>query len=257
MSHEDSLPWSSRRSFADHLTHVLGSASPGSRVELRGSIADGTDDEFSDIDLRWTVPRTALGTALGSAPSALGSVAPLLSLRVDPDDLASLERRLLFARFDGVPVWWRVDLEVVTDGPAPDAPEATAESSRRTVGTDGALHVSEQVVPWDPYESALNNALAAVKAVGRGRPDQASALLSRGEARITGEPPAGVPAGTEPTDPKAGQASPYGRAGLHERIVGLAELIAGRRPHLQGFAQQVRAVAAEVVLRAPRLDLGD
>lgn len=186
---------------------VIGSASPGSTVELRGSLAAGTADEFSDIDLRWNVPRHQFGHAMGSVPTAIASVAPLLSFRSDPDWQSSSSQRLLFARLAGVPLWWRIDLEVRASGPD-DA----------DVMPDAAADVEE----WDPYESALQNVLATVKIIARGHEDQADGLLLRAYARI----------GIDPVG-----------SGHRERIIALAEAIAHARPHLRSFADDVIAEA--------------
>ncbi|WP_193106662.1 hypothetical protein [Brachybacterium sp. FME24] len=198
----------SRLDLARLLIESLASACPGSTVELRGSLAAGTADEFSDIDLRWTVPEHLFGQARGSAPSAIASITPLLSFRSDPDWQTSPSRRLLFARLAGVPVWWRLDLEVRT---------AVSDDA------DSTPAPSQDDVEWDPYESALQNALATVKAVGRGQEEQADDLLVRAYERIALDP-----LGTSRTD----------------RIIELAEIIAGARPHLRGFADDVIAEAS-------------
>lgn len=197
-----------RLDLARRLIGSLSSACPGSTVELRGSLAAGTADEFSDIDLLWTVPDHFFGQARGSAPSAIASVAPLLSLRSDPDWQSSPSRRLLFARLAGVPVWWRLDLDVRTAG-SDDA--------------DGTPGPPADDVEWDSYESALQNALATVKAMGRGMEDQADDLLVRAYERIDLDPL---------------------RTSRKDRIIGLAETIAGARPHLREFAEDVIAEAS-------------
>lgn len=194
-----------RLALAHRLQGALGSASPGSTVELRGSLAAGTADEFSDIDLLWTVPEHAFAAALGASPAAIASVAPLLSLRSDPDWQASPSRRLLFARLTGVPLWWRLDLEV------------------RAVGSEGSPATPGHLAAWDPYESALQNALATIKAIARGQEDQAEELMTRACARIS----------SAPIDGSHG-----------ERVIALAETIALARPHLRSFADGVIAEAA-------------
>jgi hypothetical protein len=148
------------------LTTALADAVPGSVVTLRGSRAAGTEDEFSDIDLRWGVG-TIGDRALESLPSALGTIGTVESLRLDPDE--ERDRRLVFVRFTDWSLFERVDLEV--GGVFGD----TAPSWAR---------------PWSPAESALMNAVAAVKAVGRGRGD-VDGLLARGAARLGAAPPTG------------------------------------------------------------------
>jgi len=148
------------------LTTALADAVPGSVVTLRGSRAAGTEDGFSDIDLRWGVG-TIGDRALESLPSALGTIGTVESLRLDPDE--ERDRRLVFVRFTGWSLFERVDLEVV-GGFGDRAPS--------------------WVRPWSPAESALMNAVAAVKAVGRGRGD-VDGLLARGAARLGAAPPTG------------------------------------------------------------------
>lgn len=192
-----------RLALAHQIKAAISAACPGSHAAVRGSLARQDADEFSDLDLLWTVPRSQFGTALGAAPAAIASVRPLLALRSDPDFQASTSRRLLFARLTGVPVWWRLDLEIVTDDPRP---------------SDGAPPVAAPVIPWDPVESALENALAAIKALGRGQVDHADGLLDRGFARIDHPSPDGA---------------------RIERLTLLTATIVHKRPHLRGLAKSV------------------
>ncbi len=147
------------------LTAALADAVPGSVVALRGSRAAGTADEFSDVDLRWSVG-TSGDRALESLPSALGTIGTVESLRLDPDE--ERDRRLVFVRFTDWSLFERIDLEVV--------------------GVFGDTAPS-WVRPWSPAESALMNAVAAVKAVGRGR--DVDGLLARGAARVGAPTPTG------------------------------------------------------------------
>ncbi|MDV9199138.1 nucleotidyltransferase domain-containing protein, partial [Streptomyces sp. Wh19] len=101
-----------RAAFAQKLLRALAAYCPGSRAELRGSLALGTADAYSDIDIAWTVPDDRFDACLDAVPEVLGAVVPLDSLRTDPDSQNSRERRLLFAAFRGLPLFWRVDLEV-------------------------------------------------------------------------------------------------------------------------------------------------
>ncbi|MGW9120484.1 hypothetical protein ACWGRV_28395 [Streptomyces sp. NPDC055663] len=164
---EGGLDPARRAAFAQDLLRALTAHCPGSRAKLRGSLARGTADAYSDIDIVWTVPGDRFAPCLAAVRDVLESVAPLESLRTDPDARNSRERRLLFAAFRGLPLFWRVDLEVVSSPPAP------GESRPASCGDD-----------WSGLASALANAVAATKAVLRGQPQNAQGLLERGFRRI-------------------------------------------------------------------------
>src|SRR5918995_1038279 len=93
------------------LFEQLAAAIPGSTV-LRGSLAEGRADPYSDIDLLWDIPDASFNAALAELPVTLERVRPVTSLRFDPDFQHSAKRRLAFVRFAGVPLFWRVDLDV-------------------------------------------------------------------------------------------------------------------------------------------------
>lgn len=190
-----------RIELAKVLTAALSCACSGSAAEVQGSLATGGADEFSDIDILWLVPRTRFGEALGASSAAIASVRPLLSFRIDREDQLSLSRRLIFARLLGVPVWWRLDLEVRT----------SSDGDVEGVPGPGTYE-------WDPFESAAQNALAAIKAVKRGRDDLAEKLLKRGYERI----------GRSRTQP-----------GVRNEVVDPVESVAQVRPHLSQFTDAV------------------
>ncbi|MFJ2413781.1 nucleotidyltransferase domain-containing protein [Streptomyces brevispora] len=160
-----------RAALAQDLLHALRSRCPGSRAEPRGSLARGTADEYSDIDLVWIVPDGRFEDCVAAAPDLLGTVRDVASLRVDPDLANSRKRRLLFVDFDRLPLFWRLDLEIVArsvaDRPGYDRGNPAARSD-----------------DWSRPASALANAVAAVKTVLRGQPRTARGLLERGFARI-------------------------------------------------------------------------
>ncbi|WP_326954992.1 hypothetical protein [Amycolatopsis sp. NBC_01286] len=154
----------SRSTLANRLLAALSAAEAGSRASLRGSLAHGTADAYSDIDVEWLVPDAAFPSCLDVVP-VLSAVQPVASVRFSPDFLHSPVQRLVFVRFAGVPLFWRLDLDVRTAA-ADDVPAPAADDE------------------WSRPESALANALGAVKAVARGRFDDARGLLDRGFARI-------------------------------------------------------------------------
>lgn len=161
------------------LTRALQAAVPASRVSWRGSLAAGTADEYSDIDLLWVVPEGAFPAALEVVPSALASVAPVFLLRADPALAASDRRRLLFAHLRGLPLFWRIDLDV------------RAEVVAGSDDYDSDNPAARDDSGWNGAASALANAVAAVKALRRGRPEEAVGLVGRGLERV-GRDPGGV-----------------------------------------------------------------
>jgi hypothetical protein len=105
----------------DEVAARLLAALPGAR--LRGSLADGTADEYSDIDLRWDGPAERVP---GFAEAAIGR---LLWARGDGD--------LLKLRFADLPLFWRVDVEV------PGA-DAFADVSAQSAFENAVAAVREQ-----------------------------------------------------------------------------------------------------------------
>ncbi|SEG74831.1 hypothetical protein SAMN05216223_109289 [Actinacidiphila yanglinensis] len=167
-----------RAALAGHVMEVLARACPGSGTDLRGSLARGTADPYSDIDIAWTVPDDRFGGCVDRAGEVLARVRPVMSLRGDPESAETPGHRLLFVAFEGLPPFWRLDLDVRAEpGAAPSAP--------------AVRH------PWRPAASALANGVAAVKALHRGDPATAHALLTRAYPRV-GLPP--HPSGHFPAD---------------------------------------------------------
>ncbi len=138
----------------DSLEHAL----LGSLPTLRGSLALGGADAYSDIDILWQVQEGSLMLALKALPRALEAVRPIESFRVDPSSTTSPTRRLVFARLAEVPLFWRLDIEIVEPTALEDRPQLPQ-------------HGDEVDDPdWSPTESALMNAVAAAKVptVGEG-----------------------------------------------------------------------------------------
>ncbi|MEU2950636.1 nucleotidyltransferase domain-containing protein [Streptomyces xanthochromogenes] len=201
-----------RGAFADAVLGALRAGAPGSDAALRGSLARGTADAYSDIDVAWTVPDAEFDAASGRVPGILGGLRPLASLRVDPEFRGSPDRRLFFASFVGLPLFWRLDLDVRA---------ASAAGS----GTPGPRRAAAPDPDWSPAASALANGVAAVKAVLRERPDTARGLLERGFARVGAQ---ASPTGSWPAD-----------------ITRLADAAARAEPAQRALAEQVRTLADE------------
>ncbi|WP_158550737.1 nucleotidyltransferase domain-containing protein [Geodermatophilus sp. TF02-6] len=194
-----------RTEIVDALRAALAGTAPSARVALRGSLAGGTADAFSDIDLRVDVAGADRDTCLQMLPAALGSVRPVRLLRLDPETAAAPDRRLVYALLRGLPVFWRVDLEVVAHPPLPPPGPVPAGPA------------------WSWPASALMNAVAAVRAAARGDEAAAAALLARGADRVTARLP------DRP---------------LPARIVALAASCAVRDPALADLAAETAAVTA-------------
>lgn len=156
---------------AQELLRALRAHCAGSRAEPRGSLARGTADAYSDIDLLRTVPEGRFDACVAAVPDLLGTVRGVASLRVDPDLGNSRKRRLRFVDFDRLPLFWRLDLEIV----------ALSVAGRPGYDQDNPAARSDD---WSRPACALANAVAAVKAVLHGRPQTARGLLERGFARI-------------------------------------------------------------------------
>jgi predicted nucleotidyltransferase len=186
-------------------------AVPGSTAILRGSLAEGRADRYSDIDLLWDVPDAAFSTSIAELPVTLERVRPVASLRFDPDFQHSAKRRLAFIRFAGVPLFWRVDLDVFARSVGRDPDYDRANPSAR--GTS-----------WSIAESSLANAIAAIKAQRRGHESEAAALLARAEARLGVAPP---------------------QVDLQRRIGLLVDAAAANDPALAALAADIRRLLKE------------
>lgn len=119
----------------------------------------------------WRVPDEAFEMAVTELADCLGRVAAVASRRVDPDFARSDRRRLIYFRVAGWPLFWRIDVEVVC--------ESVAGNDAYDRHNPDAHDDSE----WSPYESALLNGVAALKAINRRNPLLANELLVRGATR--------------------------------------------------------------------------
>ena len=194
---------------------MLTAAVPGSQTALRGSLSSGSADRYSDIDLTWAVPDDMFTAAVASAATAIRSVAPVSSLRLDPDLASSDRRRLVFVRLAGAPLFWHVDLDVrAASVAADDDYDAANPSARNQAG-------------WSRPASAIENAVTATKAAARGQTRTAHGLLSRGCQRIGPDP------------------APM--ADLPARLINLADSCAALEPDLTTLAGEVRQVVSAFV----------
>ena len=199
------------RLVTDLLTQ-LAAAIPGSTALPRGSLAGCRADSYSDIDLLCDVPDADFSAAIAELPVTLSHVGPVASLRFDPDFQHSARRRLAFIRFAGAPLFWRVDLDIF------------ARSVDRDPDYDPD-NPSARGTCWSFAESSLANAIAAIKALHRGRDPEAAELLARAEARI-------------------GVASPA--VDLQSRIELLVDAVAVKDPTMASLAAEIRRLLPEL-----------
>jgi hypothetical protein len=145
-----------RGALAKLILTQLAAAVPGSTALLRGSLAEGRGDSYSDIDILWEVPDVSFSDAIERVSAVMAAIQAVESIRTDPDFQRSVGRRLFFIRFADVPLFWRVDLDVF----------AASVGRNFSYDTDNPLARGSQ---WSRTESALANGVAAVKAHLRGK----------------------------------------------------------------------------------------
>lgn len=192
------LDLAERTSLAAKVTQALAQSFPESTSGLRGSLAIATADPYSDIDVFWELPDSVFEDAIDQLDEILVDVAPLDSLRSDPMLQNSDKRRLVFAQFADVPLFWRVDIEVFA----------------KSIGRDDSYDLDNPMVrgdEWSLTESALMNSVAAMKYLLRDDRDRAQESLERAFARIDERVPAG-----EPWDAIAELAETIGRKDLDQ-----------------------------------------
>ncbi len=169
-----------RDALVQRISTALESTVHGSTVHLRGSLATGQADAWSDIDIVWEIPDECFTDAVKRIEDFLSQAHPVESLRSAPDFQNSDHRRLFFVQFKGMPLFWRADIDVFAHSVHMDPQYDVDNEAAR--GND-----------WSLTHSALMNAIAAVKMLLRGKDDVAEGLLARGFARIGLAIPEGSP----------------------------------------------------------------
>ena len=167
-----------REALAQRILTSLEDAAPGSTVQLRGSLAEGNADAYSDIDVLWEVPDELFQMSVDLIAEILSEAQTLESLRSAPDFQNSDKRRLFFVQFADTPLFWRADIDVFAESVQRDPEYDLHNEAAR--GND-----------WSPTHSALMNAIAAVKALLRHKEDTARQLLIRGFERVGLDVPEG------------------------------------------------------------------
>jgi predicted nucleotidyltransferase len=167
-----------RLSLANAVTRALEEAIAGASAGLRGSLARGTSDPYSDIDVFWELPDALFLGAIDDLAEILVSVGPIESIRADPLLQNSDKRQLLFVQFAEVPLYWRVDIEVFA----------------LSIGRDDAYDLDNLDARgdcWSLTHSALANGVAALKSLLRGDVERAGDSLRTAFARIDRPTPEG------------------------------------------------------------------
>ncbi len=200
-----------RRKLADRVIAVLEKAAPDSQALLRGSLADRSADDYSDIDMLWEVPDSLFKMCVDNMREILSKAHPIESLRLDPNFQNSKKRRLFFVRFKNVPLFWRLDLDVFAQSIKRDSEYDLDNPDAR--GDD-----------WSFAESALMNAIAAVKAHLRDKDEVARELMERAYQRV----------GLDSPDLQ-----------LREHILRLADCVKASNPELMGLSGEIEKLVLE------------
>jgi hypothetical protein len=201
-----------RAQLVDRLLIGLAEAAPGSSVALRGSLAERRADQYSDIDLLWEVPDAIFPTCVDRVSAILTAIHPVESIRFDPDFQNSRKRRLIFARFAGILLFWRLDLDLLATSVQRDSSYDIANSHAR-----GSV--------WSPAESALANAVGALKAHLREDDEAARQLLIRAFGRV---------------------GLPLQQPDLQTMILDLVAAVPALDPATANFAERIGRLVAEV-----------
>ncbi len=201
-----------RTKLTNQILQDLRTAAPGSLAMLRGSLATNQADAYSDIDILWQVPDSEFNVCVDNLSEILARVGPLESLRSDPPLQRSTKHRLFFARYQDVPLFWRVDLEIFAESIHHDPnydldnPEARGEAYAVT-------------------ESALMNGVLTCKALLRGKGDVAEIAIQRAYDRVSLDRPP-VP--------------------IIDQVISVCDAVKVMDPRLGSLAERVKELAVEV-----------
>jgi predicted nucleotidyltransferase len=167
-----------RAKLAQSILATLEKVAQGSVAQLRGSLAEGRADPYSDIDVFWEIPDELFQTSVDEIAATLGNVRKVINIRSAPEFQRSDGRRLIFVEYENIPLFWRVDIDIFT----------------RSVHRDYEYDLHNEAArgnDWSLAHSALMNAVAAIKAILRHQDETATQLLRRGYERVGLATPAG------------------------------------------------------------------
>ncbi len=200
-----------RNKLVNRILDCLEKAVTDSTAGLRGSLAGEKADLYSDIDVLWEIPDAEFMVCVENMEEILSRVLPLESIRSDPELQRSKKHRLIYARFQEVPLFWRVDIEVCAASIHGD-PEYDLNNPEAR-GT-----------AWSLPESALMNAVRAIKDHLRKDHAQAKLFAETAYDRVGLEVP--------PLD-------------VREQILELCEQVKVIDPKTAGLAERVKQLASE------------
>lgn len=160
-----------RAALTQRIITALESSAQGSTAQLRGSLAEEKADAYSDIDIFWEIPDDLFQESVDRVRDVLSVSHPVESLRSAPDFQNSDRRRLFFVLFKDISLFWRADIDVL------------ALSVQRNFEYD-VNNEAARGNDWSLPQSALMNAISAVKALLRHENDIAEQLLVRGFERV-------------------------------------------------------------------------
>ncbi len=156
--------------FARDIQGQLARLLAPAEVSFRGSLAEGTHDEYSDVDLLARISSELNRRFFYTLEEELtGLYGPAL-VRYDPEHKDNLDSQHVRFSFYELPIFWRVDLEIASD-------KATAEKGPSPFPN------------WSVGNSALMNVVWAIKYQERGDGPSADHYLASacdklGEAKL-------------------------------------------------------------------------
>jgi predicted nucleotidyltransferase len=166
----DRAGFSSVADFARDIRGEMARHLAPAEVSFRGSLAEGTHDEYSDVDLLARVSSELDGGFFSALEKRLVDLYGPALVRYDPYHVGNLDSQHVRFSFYELPVFWRVDLEIASD-------KATAEKW------------PSPFPEWSVGTSALMNVVWAIKYRARGDVPSADHYLASacdklGEARL-------------------------------------------------------------------------
>jgi predicted nucleotidyltransferase len=202
-----------RARLAERIRGRLAEAMPGSASEVQGSLARGSADLYSDIDVLWEIPDDQFDWCLRGLQGYLSGLHPLESLRMDPEFQDSRKRRRVHVRFEGFPLFWQCDIEIMSQSIRRDLTFDVGNPSAR--GPDRSAG-----------ETMLMGTVAAMRAYLRGKQSEAQELLGKAMARM------GM------TAPQVQGSNP---------MLALVDEVQRRYSQLEPLGERVRALVREVM----------
>ncbi len=152
------------RDLQDGLAHHLSPA----EVSFRGSFAEGTYDQYSDVDLRADVHQELDKQFFSELERFLTGLYGSALVRYDPDFVHTTTAQNVRFSFYELPIFWRVDLDVVSD-------------------TDLGEKYPFPFPEWQIGTSALMNVVWALKYHRRGDGENADHYLASACDKLDGE----------------------------------------------------------------------